>query len=333
MDPLVSFVVPCYNYGRYVTDAIDSVLRQSIGAVEVIAIDDCSTDDTPAVLARYGGDERVRVVRHERNMGHIATYNEGLEMARGRYLGLLSADDYCLRPDTLARMVAMFEAHPRVGLVYSTYTLVEDGRSVGRVASWPEDRVSAGYVEFKKLLWENQVPASGTLLRRELQDEIGLYDAALPHAGDVELWLRAAMRSDFGYIAEPLFAYRLHQANMGNTRFTPEQATDQLLLAMRKTFAALPADAPADVRAIRGAALQHALLHKAQLDVWQGRTTRTWRGVRYALRKDPGIVRNREFRALLPWLLLLTCLGKQRFWRTAGRLRGLRAQAGAAAVA
>ncbi|MGZ4476136.1 MAG: glycosyltransferase family 2 protein, partial [Nocardioides sp.] len=116
--PRVSVVVPCYNYGRYLPDAVGSALDQSGLDVDVLIVDDCSTDDSAAVALRLAdADPRVRLLRHETNRGHIQTYNDGLAAVTGDYVVLLSADDL-LTPDSLTRAVALMEAHPRVGLVY-----------------------------------------------------------------------------------------------------------------------------------------------------------------------------------------------------------------------
>src|SRR5215217_711441 len=96
MHPRISFIITCYNYGHFIGQALDSLLNQTCTDLEIIAIDDASSDDSVAVLARYANDPRVRVIAHERNQGHICSYNEGLELARGRYVGILSADDFCL---------------------------------------------------------------------------------------------------------------------------------------------------------------------------------------------------------------------------------------------
>ncbi|HEX9141705.1 MAG TPA: glycosyltransferase family 2 protein, partial [Gaiellaceae bacterium] len=95
MSPRVSFVVASYNYARYLGQAVDSILAQTFADLEVIVIDDCSRDDSRAVLARYANEPRVRVVQHERNRGHLATYNEGIGLARGEFVGLFDADDFC----------------------------------------------------------------------------------------------------------------------------------------------------------------------------------------------------------------------------------------------
>jgi glycosyltransferase involved in cell wall biosynthesis len=92
--PLVSFVIPAYNYADFVGRALDSLLIQTVRDIEIIVIDDASTDDTPGVLERYRGDSRVWVVRHGANRGNIRTYNEGLAMAR--------STSGCCRPTTSA---------------------------------------------------------------------------------------------------------------------------------------------------------------------------------------------------------------------------------------
>jgi GT2 family glycosyltransferase len=321
-QPKVSLIVPAHNYGRYVCQAIDSVLTQTMTEVEVIVIDDCSTDNTGEVLSAYDDDDRVQVIRHTRNQGHINTYNEGLNRARGCYVGLLSADDYCLQSHALARQVAVFEENPRVGLVYSAQVLVPASGPISEMRPWPHDYVHSGLDEFRQLMKVNYVPASGTLIRREVQDQLGLYDPRLPHSGDWDMWLRAFARGDVGYIAEPLYAYRVHGQNMSIRRISPGRAIDDLLLTMGKAFEALPDDAPAGLRGARRTVLGHALFRTAWIDLYAGRRDRAWRGFAYALRYHPALALNRELASMFPQLLLMTVLPKEAFWQVMPRLKG-----------
>src|SRR5947209_17315201 len=105
MTNAVSVIVPCYNYAHYLPSCIESIVGQENVEVSVLILDDCSTDDTPTVASKLATDSRVEVRRHERNVGHIATYNEGLEWVRADYTVLISADDL-LTPGALARAVA-----------------------------------------------------------------------------------------------------------------------------------------------------------------------------------------------------------------------------------
>jgi glycosyltransferase involved in cell wall biosynthesis len=313
ITPRVSYVVTSYNYGKFVTQAIDSLLGQTFEAIELIVIDDASTDETPAVLARYADEPRVRLIRHERNQGHIRSYNEGLALARGELVGVFSADDFCVRRDAVARAVAMFDAHPRVGMVYAAYAVVEDGRVVKHMMPWPEDRAAAGYDEFRSLMWGNYVLHSGTLLRRDVQDALGPYDARLTQTGDWDMWLRAAILGDVGYIAEPLFAYRMHRSNMQNTGIAPREQATQNVLTLERAFALLPPEAPADIRRARVAVLRHALLQTVYFDLFNGRRRRAWHGLTQAIRRRPSILLARETWQASARLVLLTAAGRERY--------------------
>jgi hypothetical protein len=315
MRPQVTLLVPAYNYGRFIAQALDSLLSQTLRDLELIVIDDASRDDTPLVVAPYASDPRVRVVRHEQNQGHIASYNEGLALARGEYVGILSADDYCLRPDALERQVAVFAHNPRVGMVYSAHMMLDPDGQLTTVAHGAADAVRSGFDEFRSLLWGNYILHSGVLLRREVQSALGPYDPQLPQSGDWDLWLRASAGYDVGYIAEPLYVYRLHRSNMQSRGIPPAQQAQQNVRTLEKGFAALPADAPADLWHMRAAAVQHALLQTAWFDLRNGRARRGWQGLAYALRQCPGLVRNPECWRYATRLGALSILGRAGYTR------------------
>jgi glycosyltransferase involved in cell wall biosynthesis len=329
MHPRVSYVIPCYNYGRFVNEAVDSLLGQSFEAIEVIVIDDASTDDTPRRLERYAGDARVHLIRHPENRGHIATYNEGIAMSRGEFVGLMAADDYCPRSDAVERQVAMFDADPRIGVVYTACTMVDErGSEQVLQKPWPADYVRAGLDEFRQLILGNYVPASGTLVRKTAHDELGDYDPRLPHAGDWDLWLRVATRYSIGYIAQPMFAYRMHNSNMSHSGVPPRQANAEVLLTVEKAFAALPATAPEDIRALRDPMLRHALYVGTASDRALGRTRRSWAGLVDVARRSPVELARVDFYTAVAKLSFQTVLGFDRYVRMS-QLRRPRAAAAA----
>jgi hypothetical protein len=310
--PRVTFVVPCYNYGHYVGHAIDSLLAQTFEALEVIAIDDASTDDSRQVLERYADDPRVRLVLHERNQGHIRSYNEGIALARGEFVGLLSADDLCIARDAVARQVDVFDAHPNVGFVYSSYCFVDGTGKVTYVwQPWDADYVRGGVEEFAELISKNYIPASGTLVRRSGHEALGVYDPDLPHAGDWELWLRLCTRYEVGYILDPLYAYRTHDSNMNHAKISPAEGNRQCVLTMQKAFDALPATAPAALRGMRRTALQRAWLLTSAHDRTRGFTRRSWQGLLDAARQSPSLLVAPRFHAALLRLVLLTVFGQR----------------------
>ena len=121
--PRVSVVVPCYNYGRYLGDCLGSIFAQEGNHdFEIIAIDDCSSDNTREVIESFR-DSRMRVILHEKNQGHIRTIAEGLQEARGRYVARIDADDR-YRPCFLKETISRLDRHPEVGFVYGDAAII-----------------------------------------------------------------------------------------------------------------------------------------------------------------------------------------------------------------
>ncbi|HKE75395.1 MAG TPA: glycosyltransferase [Acidimicrobiales bacterium] len=221
--PTVSLIVPCYDYGEYLPRCLGSILDQQGVDVRVLVIDDCSTDDSAAVAeALAAGDDRVEVRRHAVNHGHIATYNEGLAWADGDYVVLISADDL-LTPGALARATGIMEANPQVGMVYgrplyapSDQPLPVPGGRWRGTTIWPGhrwigQRAKSGY---------NCISSPEVVVRGSVHRAIGGYDPALPHSGDLEVWLRIAAVSDIAYVrGMPQAIYRVHPRSMLRSTF------------------------------------------------------------------------------------------------------------------
>jgi glycosyltransferase involved in cell wall biosynthesis len=330
MNVRVSFVITNYNYGRYVAGAIDSLLAQSMRELEIVVIDDCSTDGSRDILRRYADEPRVRLVMHERNRGHIQSYNEGIGLARGEFIGLFDADDLCIRSDAVARQVAVFDAAPDAGLVYSAHTYIdEDGVTFREFKPWAADYVRDGLVEFGDLAFRNYVSHTGTLIRRGAHERLGTYDSTLPHSGDWELWLRIATAYQIGYIAEPLYAYRLHGRNMSVAKHSPRRANQQNMLAIERAFDALPAHASPALRRRRPAAIEHVLLATQWGDRGLGRIRRSWVGLLDAAWRAPRLLLRPMFYGAAARTVLLTVVGHARYQRLS-RVRGARPMGGVA---
>jgi glycosyltransferase involved in cell wall biosynthesis len=216
----VSVVIPCYNYGHFLEEAVSSVLDDQAGVdVRVLIIDDASPDDSAAVASKLAAaDPRVDVTVHASNKGHIATYNEGLlEWADGDYCVLMSADDR-LTPGALRRARDLLDDHPRAGFVYGRAVWVTDGTPLPtartRVRGWS---VWPGQWWLERLFrqGENPITSPEVVMRTSLLKRVGAFDPRLPHAADMELWLRLAANADVGFIRGVDQAYyRLHQENM-----------------------------------------------------------------------------------------------------------------------
>jgi glycosyltransferase involved in cell wall biosynthesis len=226
--PTVSVVIPCYNYGRYLRECVSSALSQDEVEVRVLVIDDASTDGSFQVAAQLAAeDRRVSARRHEINRGHIATYNEGLVWAEGAYTVLISADDL-LAPGSLRRATALMEAHPNVGFVYGGNVRFRSGEQLS--GSWrfphpPSFEIHPGreWLAATCKAGRNPISAPEVVVRTELQQRLGGYCAELPHAGDLEMWMRFAAHADVGLFRNVLHAYvRDHDSNMQRTRFASQ---------------------------------------------------------------------------------------------------------------
>lgn len=245
----VSVVVPCYKYGHYLPGCVRTITDQAGVDVEVIIVDDCSPDDSAEVAARLAAaDGRVRLIRHERNQGHIATYNNGLAAATGDFVALVSADDL-LTPGALGRAVALMQAEPSVGFVYGRPVRFSDRVPYVRTTTkywitwrgqdWLAQRCRSGY---------NVIASPEVVMRTSLMRKLGGYRADLPHSGDLEMWLRAATTADVGFVVGADQAlYRVHDANMHKTMFDSGQDSGKLIdLEQRAASFAAVLDEPND---------------------------------------------------------------------------------------
>jgi glycosyltransferase involved in cell wall biosynthesis len=234
--PAASFVVPCYGLGHLLPQCIDSILAQTFGDFEILVMDDCSPDETAEAVAAYR-DRRVRYVRNPENLGALRNYNLGIEMSRGRYVWLISADDYLRTKDVLDRYVRIMDAHPRVGFAFCPGVTVQGG-SEGPVIDYSRygdrDRVLPRHALIPRLLQGNVVLAAAAMARRECYEKVSMFPvhamwAGMPldlrWGGDWYLWLSFSLHYDVAYFAAPMVCYREHELSMTNalTRDKPEQ--------------------------------------------------------------------------------------------------------------
>lgn len=212
---LVDVVVPCYQYGAYLRECVDSILGQSLRDLRVLIIDDASTDETPEVArALERADRRVSVSTHEKNRGIIATLNEGLEWASGDYVLIISADDL-LFPGALQRAVELMESHPTVSMTCGRAIPVRGAVTPGW-ENQPQDsgyRILSGKAFLDANSARNIVCAPTAVVRTRIQKKVGGYRPELPHAADFEMWLRLAAHGDVGVLRAFQAVYRIHGTN------------------------------------------------------------------------------------------------------------------------
>jgi glycosyltransferase involved in cell wall biosynthesis len=211
---LVSIVVPVFNGERFVVESLDSILAQTYPNIEVIVVDDASTDSTADILAAYG--DRIRVIRQPETRGIYANANTGIEVARGEYIGVFHADDVYL-PEMVEREVAWLEAHPNAGAVFSGVSFIDtDGRRFGAPYVQPTEVAHGGPVGYADVLntlltYKNRFLACPTaLVRARAYRELGGYNQdVFKNTSDLEMWLRIARANyPLGVLREPLLLYR-----------------------------------------------------------------------------------------------------------------------------
>jgi len=200
-SPRISVIIPAFNAADCVHRAVDSVLEQSFQDVELLLVDDGSTDDTRVVLAEYG--DRLRLLTKE-NGGPAAARNHGLQHAHGEYVAFLDADDYW-KAEKLERQVELLDTRPEVGFCSTATQVVNSaGQPVG---DWP-CRPDAGPLPDILFLHGTVISGStsGVLARRQLITAIGGFDPALRGFEDPDLWIRLAARTEYACIPEALTA-------------------------------------------------------------------------------------------------------------------------------
>ena len=199
---MISVVIPTFNRAAFVGEAVRSVLGQRGAAedVEIIVVDDGSTDDTGESLRSLPGN--VRYIRRERS-GVSAARNLGITESKGEWIAFLDSDDLWL-PGKLCAQMKFFADHPEIPLCQTEEIWVRNGK---RVNARKYHKKPAGYC-FSLLLERCLVSPSAVILNRGVFDSVGLFDESLPACEDYDLWLRVGCRFPIGLVEEPLIIKR-----------------------------------------------------------------------------------------------------------------------------
>ena len=230
-EPLITVVIPSYNYGRFVASAVESALAQTYANREVIVVDDGSTDDTRQRLTPYLS--QIRYI-HQENAGLSAARNTAIRAAAGEWIALLDADDVWHPRKLEVQMRCLWEQTPDVGLLATD--LFTDQRS-----SWPN--VDDGHGEVVRFTLEDVLGVcrfgpSSVLIRKSCLEAVGLFDSALRSVEDRDMWIRLAGVCTMAKLTLPLLFYRIHAAGLSNKCVQMEQNE---LRVLDKAFSQVPA--------------------------------------------------------------------------------------------
>jgi len=223
----ISVIIPTYNYGRFLREAIDSALVQTCPALEIIVVDDGSTDETSRILAGYG--DRIRTICQE-NQGVGAARNAGIAAARGEYLAFLDSDDIWT-PKKLERQIALFAADPDLGLVHCGAESFDNQGKISVLLSGMQGWVASDLLRLNREVIT--APGSSILVPKCIAEEMGGFDPVLQPSEDWDFCYRVSVRYRVGFVPEVLLRYRLHGSGIHLNISRMERG---MLMALEKAF-------------------------------------------------------------------------------------------------
>ncbi len=213
-QPLVSVLMPCYNAEKYVEDAIRSILEQTYANLEIVAINDCSKDNTRDILLRLASeDKRVKVYDNEANLKLIKTLNKGIDLCGGEYIARMDADDIAL-PERIEKEVRFLEEnrdHDIVSTLFYAFPLDNPGKRSLHHSPLKDDELRA------YLLFKSGICHPAVMIRKRVFTELGLsFEAEYLHVEDYALWSKALYKTKLANVGEPLLLYRVHPTQVSS---------------------------------------------------------------------------------------------------------------------
>jgi glycosyltransferase involved in cell wall biosynthesis len=224
-NPIVSVIIPTYNYAQYLPDAIDSVLNQTYKDFEIIVVDDGSTDNTSDVILQYLSNPCLRYIRKE-NGGQASAKNRGIIESKGEFIAFLDADDIWFS-NKLELQLQLFGKNPHTGVVYSRRIYIDPS---GKPLRTNQPKLHRGSI-LNKLYVTNFVCFSSSIVRRVCFQRLGLFDEKLRFSEDYDFWIRVASSYRFEFVDLPLIYYRTGHSS---TSADKDKVYDTVLEIMRR---------------------------------------------------------------------------------------------------
>jgi len=208
--PKITAIMPTYNRGRFIADAISSVLAQTYADFELIVVDDGSTDNTAEILEKFNSS-KIRYFYKEHTCAPD-TLNLGLKHAKGDFIIIVDSDDMIL-PKAFEELLGEFDRDPKIDVVYGDFILMDQfGKQIGKLKhqNFPNNKVL-----IESFVWNNPLPSPGTMVRKKCYDEVGFYDPFFTTlAYDYELWTRMLRSYKFKYVHKYLYCWRKHSSSL-----------------------------------------------------------------------------------------------------------------------
>lgn len=208
-QPLVSVIIPTYNHGRFIGEAIESVLNQTYPNFEIIIIDNYSEDNTEEVVTSYQ-DDRIKYLKFKNHGIIAASRNHGIKRARGDFIAFLDSDDIWL-PHKIEKQINLFEIWNETAMAYTRFKIIE-GDKISNIVFPKTGRYKSGNI-FKSLYLWSFIACSSVMVKKSILDQIGCFDIIPELIGieDADLWLRIALKHTIKCPdTSPLLLYRIH---------------------------------------------------------------------------------------------------------------------------
>ena len=258
---IVSVIIPTYNGAEFIEETIESVLTQTLPDIEIIVVNDGSTDDTTKLLEPF--QPRIKVLSNPGNLGIPASRNVGIHAASGKYIGFLDHDDLW-KPEKAARQVELFERHPEIGFCFTDYDFFgepfpfktgfeENGDKIRSLAAeevGPKvfklngDSLFVEMVNGKLPCWTSTV-----MMRRSCLDQVGPFDEELMINDDTQMWLRFTKKFPMAYLDEPWARQRVRASSTSSAMALERKHRDSIL--MFDTLGKWLSPNPNELRAVR----------------------------------------------------------------------------------
>jgi alpha-1,3-rhamnosyltransferase len=220
--PLVSVLIPSYNHEKYVGEAILSVVNQTYKNIELIVIDDGSTDSSPKIISKLQETYKFIYIQRE-NKGLIKTLEELRKIARGKYISLFSSDDkYAL--EKIEKLVKFMENNYNNGMVYSKIITIDNLSNVGNQIS---EHYKSGNIFDDLVKGEFFINGLTALIKKEVYDQF-YYDSSI-YIDDLQIWLKIAEKYEIGFVDEYLAYYRKHDNHMSGNLLKMQESEEQII--------------------------------------------------------------------------------------------------------
>lgn len=288
--PLVSICITNYNYARFLGRAIESVQRQTFTDLEIVVVDNASTDDSVAVVQKYMRDDpRIRLIVNPKNIGVVLNCKRAADEARGMYLVHLDADDWIIDPNALQSQVDMLRSDPDISFVFSPVVLAErEDRAMIVARPFAHDTVVPGEIAIEAAVML-AIVNSGPMMRMSAFRNIGGYDLDYQIALDTKLAIDLCGQGKVGYINRPLYAFFRHPDSL-DRHVSVAAHQDEVCKAIESAFTSPLAGRIANPRRLRRKALNQAMIQRATQLIFSDHYYEGWRLLLGSVRRRPLLI-------------------------------------------